>query len=772
MRSYLELARINARHNKRQSRMTILCIILAVFLVTSVFSMVDFEYIHMKDKLIRDHGNWHIMLVDVPMEEAREVSNEVEVNAACRYDTLNYDLDGKFYFNHYPLCVIGTEPSFFSDMMVDTLTYGSFPRTPTEIVLSESAGSVFGCKLGDSVVLNTPAGDYSYTVSGFCTDTSNSLASGAVIGVLDYPAFDTLARANGQTREPGYFIQFENNIKIKNTIAQLKSAHGWEDGNVSENTALLGIMGISSDSYVVGLYAVGAVLVALVVLAGVFMISGSMNTNIAERTQFFGMLRCIGASKRQVRRLVRFEALHWLKLALPIGIGGSVLACWAVCAVLAYGIGGEWQGMPVGRISFIGIALGALMGLITVLLSASAPAKRAAKVSPISAVAKNQDSAFSGKSFNSRRMPVDRALGVHHAFTRKKSLLLMTGSFALSIILFLFFSVMLEWISNALTTTKPYTPQLSVYTEGYAPSLSHALADELRGIEGVKHVYGRMHVEAPAEAQSGETNIDLISYDDTQFKWAKKDLIRGDVDKVKNEAGSVMTVYSNEHPIRLGDSFTMNGKTLTVAAVLSDSPFEVDEVPTLICSEDTFRAFAGDMNYSVIDLQLEKNAGEDTVAAIRSLLGEGMILVDIRASIAEVNSTYLAFSVLVYLFLGLVTLISVLNIINSISMSVTAKSREYGMMRAIGLSRRQLVQMIRFESLSYAGCGILAGCALGIPLNAWFYTLAISRYWGTPWRFPVVELLIVLAVVLLSSFAAVRGPARALTESSITDILN
>ena len=77
MKSYLELAAINARHNARQSRMTIFCIILAIFLVTSVFSMVDFEYIHMKEKLIRDHGNWHIMLSNVPKEEAEAVRDKI-----------------------------------------------------------------------------------------------------------------------------------------------------------------------------------------------------------------------------------------------------------------------------------------------------------------------------------------------------------------------------------------------------------------------------------------------------------------------------------------------------------------------------------------------------------------------------------------------------------------------------------------------------------------------------------------------------------------------
>ena len=82
-----------------------------------------------------------------------------------------------------------------------------------------------------------------------------------------------------------------------------------------------------------------AVLFVLVLLAGVLMISGSMNSNLAQRTQFFGMMRCIGMSKRQVIRFVRLEALNWCRTAVPIGLVLGTLASWTICAALRYGTG-------------------------------------------------------------------------------------------------------------------------------------------------------------------------------------------------------------------------------------------------------------------------------------------------------------------------------------------------------------------------------------------------------------------------------------------------
>ncbi len=768
MRSYLSLAGISAKAHRRSRRVTQLCIMIAVVLVISVFSMVDFEYMHMTEKLVRDHGNWHIALNHVPKEEAESVWNEADVKAACWYDTFNYRLDQPICLDGRPICIIGTEESFFTDFWKDMLTEGRFPQNGSEALLNQNAENILGCRVGDAVVIQTPAGEYSYTVCGFVSDTSYSLARDALIAVLDYTEMGRMAEANGQAREMQYYIQFKQSLSIKKTIANLKASHGWTDENVAENAALLGIMGMSTDNYIVGLYGVAAILVVIVVLAGIMMISGSLNAGVAQRTEYYGMLRCIGAGKRQVKRLVRREALHWLLLAIPAGAVISTLICWVICAVLAYGIGGEWAGMPVGRISWIGIGIGVLVGTITVILAAAAPAKRAAAVSPIAAVSGSGDGQNAGMA-KLGKAPVPIALGFHHVFAKKKNLLLMTASFALSIILFLTFSVMITWIENALTTNKPYSPDISLYYSDYSAGLGSDLADDLRGIAGVKHVYARMHRLTEVENCEKANKIDLISYDEIQFAWARADLLRGDIEAAANETGKVIIAFEKGTAFELGDTMDVNGKTLTVAALLSDSPFSAGSNPTVICSEETFSEIFGACNYSVIDLQLKKGYGDETVADIRSIVDDKVILSDRREGNTETNSTYLAFSVLVYGFLAMVAMITVFHIINSISMSVIARQRQYGMMRAIGMDSSQLRQMITAESLGYGISGCLVGCAAGLPLHAWFYRATISNYWGIAWQIPWPQLLIIIGVVLCSAFVAARGPVRRIMSRPVTE---
>ena len=80
----------------------------------------------------------------------------------------------------------------------------------------------------------------------------------------------------------------------------------------------------------------------------------------------------------------------------------------------------------------------------------------------------------------------------------------------------------------------------------------------------------------------------------------------------------------------------------------------------------------------------------------------------------------------IYGFLAVIALITVFNIINSIAMSVSARTRQYGALRAIGMSSRQLVLMVTAEAASYAVCGSITGCAVGLPLHKYLYETMVT----------------------------------------------
>ena len=770
MRSYLSLASIQAKVHKRQNRMTIFCITLAVILITGVFTMADMEYRHETVRMLEHHGNWHIALKNITKEEAQAVTKEVWIKESCWYDVINYDLDKDYSISGKQTVVCGTNENW--DKIMFCMWEGKLPKNENEIAVSENFRRQFSKEIGDKVSLVTPAGSYEYVISGIAKDGSLLQTNDAIGVFVSMESFEKIMKENGESMNPVYFVQFGNTWTIRKTIDKLMAERGWDKSVVAENAAILGILGMSSSSYIVGLYGIAFFLVILVMLSGILMIAGSMNSNIAERTQYFGMLRCIGTSKAQIKHIVRLEALNWCKKAIPFGIVIATLASWGICAILRYVIGGEWEDMPVFKLSPIGIISGTVIGIITVLIAANAPAKRAAKVSPVAGISGNTENRNTKKAANTKFFKVENALGIHHAVSQKKSLVMMTGSFALSIILFLSFSVMIDWISHALNSNKPYSQDMSVFTEDYAPVLPQELVTEIEKIDGIKYVYGRMHICDEITSTKDVNKMDLISYEDLQFDWAKDDYLSGDIEAVKKDGNSVMVVFDKNNPLNLGDKIWYRGNELTVAAVLKDSPFSASDIPTVLCSEETFRKLTGIDQYAVIDIQVTKKADKDIDQEIRKLLGDDIKLSDGRETKKLANSTYLAFSLLVYAFLGMIALITIFNINNSISMSVSARNKQYGIMRAIGMDSRQICKMICAETLTYAISGILTGGILGLLLHMKFFQLIISAYFGTPWMIPVKELFIILLVVLFASVTSVVKPVKRVLSNTVTETIS
>ncbi|MFR2846450.1 MAG: ABC transporter permease [Hungatella hathewayi] len=105
-------------------------------------------------------------------------------------------------------------------------------------------------------------------------------------------------------------------------------------------------------------------------------------------------------------------------------------------------------------------------------------------------------------------------------------------------------------------------------------------------------------------------------------------------------------------------------------------------------------------------------------------------------------------------------------------MSVSARTRQYGALRAIGMSSRQLVLMVTAEAASYAVCGSITGCAVGLPLHKYLYETMVTAQWGEPWTLPIHALSAIVLIVLVTAIVAVLGPVRRIHAMSIVDTIN
>jgi putative ABC transport system permease protein len=526
---------------------------------------------------------------------------------------------------------------------------------------------------------------------------------------------------------------------------------------------------------------VACVLFLLILIAGVLMISSSMNSTIAQRIQFFGMMRCIGMSKQQIVRFVRLEALNWCKTAVPVGLALGVVTTWVLCAVLRFLVGEEFSNIPLFGVSVIGIVCGILVGVVTVLLAANAPAKRASKVSPITAVSGNADNKKTIRhTSNTRFGRIETILGINHAVSMKKGLIMMTSSFALSIILFLSFSVVVDF-ANYLMPQSASTSDIDIASDD-GNTIPHGLLVSIQGMDGVKEVYGRRSAFDLPASVNGDTSVsdavDLISYDDFDLQSLKKDgnLKKGsDLSKVYGDSSYVLATSDADSTWKIGDTVQLGGETLTIAGLLKNDPFSGDGLTngkiTLISSGHTFVRLTGEENYSLVMVRTTSNATDEDVQAVQTATGETFSFRDKRDE--HTTGTYMAFVFCVYAFLAIVALVTVLNIVNSISMSVSARMKQYGVMRAVGMDEQQVTKMIAAEAATYATSGCIVGCIVGLPLSKLLYDFLIANHFPyAAGYFPKGSLVIILLFVSFAVIVAVRAPAKRIHSMLITATIN
>lgn len=775
MKSYLSLIPISAKVRKRQNRMTVLCIIISVFLVTAIFSVADMMIRTESDFMISNHGNWHIAIKNISQNNADEISNRSDVTAVGVASQFNFEGEQPYRVNEKRTVLYGTNEVYITQIS-NGIVEGTFPANDEEVMLTPNSVTALGVQLGDSVTLHTPAGDRTFTISGFGTDDESYYNNQTYLigSYLTQSAFTSVMAQNGViNNELTYYVQFESAAKAANAITELQTQYQLSDGSISENTGVMGMAGQSNNTAMQSMYGLAAILFVLVLLAGILMISGSMNSIIAQRTQFFGMLRCIGASRQQIIRFVRLEALNWCKTAVPIGVVFGTIISWIICATLHYGIGGEFSTTPVFQISPVGLISGVVVGVVTVFLAAQSPAKRAAKVSPISAVSGNVANKSSVKhAIKFSLGKIDNSFGIHHAVEKKKNWFLMTASFALTIMLVFSFSVILDFAKQLVPSLSVTSADIALSSYANKMDIERSLVDEIKKIDGVANAYGSSYVEnIPAtSSRAGIDHINIVSYDDTLLDYSKGSIAQGSLDTVYGNSNKVATVFNRNNSLHIGDTIQFAGEEVEITCTLSQGLFGDDLI--IICSQETFDRIMGGTKYGLIGIQLDSNATEETIAEIRSLENDDIIITDQREGNKQNNATYWAARIVCYGFLAIIGVISLFNIVNSISMSVSARIKQYGAMRAVGMDNRQLKRMISAEAYTYAISGLIVGCGIGLPLSRFLYNRLITHYFGIEWRFPILWFGIVVAFIFISAIVSVYAPAKRIRNMSITATIN
>lgn len=770
MKSYLDLVRKYGEVHKKKNRLTVICIAISVMLVTAIFGMAELSIKAQVDACIRASGNFHAILSRIDDDTASQIAGREDVNVSSFLGvTEDTAYQGK------ELVVQSCSEEFARVMNLSVLE-GRYPANDREALLDRLGFQQFGLAIGDSIEVPFPDGiSRTYQITGVYGDFSG-LKGNDSHGLMLAP--EGIRVFPEETYQEYYYIQFKKGVNIPHAIEDIRQAYGISEDQVSVNLRLLALMGQSNDRSAMMIYLVAFILFILVTMAGGFMIASSFNMSVMERTQFFGMLRCLGATKKQIRRYIRREGLYFCLKGIPLGLMAGCIVTWISVYVLNTLSIRDIPPMRMFQVSLPGILSGTVIGLLVVMLASSSPAKKASRVSPQAAITGNIDTLKGTpvlRPANASAFHIDTAMGIRHACSNKKSMLFIGGSFAISIILFLCFSVFIAFMKFALNPLKPYAPDLSVKGISEDVRLDRAVFDRLKELPDIDKIYGRMFLyDIPASDGQKQNTAMLISYDETQFEWAGKLLVSGNIEDVKHNGGIMIDYESAEkNGWKTGDTISLQigGKAadLKVSAIVSDVPFDaMDGGWRIVCSEALFTGITGISDYTIIDMQVKS----DISGMVRNLLSPDMQLLDLQLRKSEIRAAYYAMSVFVYGFLVVIGLVALINIVNTINSSVSGRINHYGVMRAVGMSGRQLQKMVCAEAASYAAAGSILGSILGLCLHYLFFRILITANWGEHWQPPVAVLMITVMATVLTTLIAVIAPTRRIKDMSIVSVVN
>lgn len=498
------------KQNRTRTIVTIIGIILSTAMLCAVTTFTTSFQQFMLDDSVYSSGSWHVGQKDTTYSEYQQLSQADGVAEAVYLQHLGY-AQAEGSFNEYKpyFYVLGLSDTG-ADLLPIHLTQGRMPTSPDEIVLPQHFfdNSTQRYQVGDTLTLdlgqrmsegfalgqNNPFNlDTEETLEATDTRTYTVVGICQRFGMEDYsaPGYTAFTVADSNLAEDAtcdVYLAMEDMTQAYD----FQQAHDLEQ----DNRNVLMYSGVSRyDTFYTVLYRLAAIVLVLIIAASVILIYNAFAISVSERTRQFGLLSSLGATKKQMRNMVRFEALALSAIGVPLGVLSGILGI----GVTLHFVGklfafSSTQGGVAMRlhVSWVGVLVAVVLGVVTVLLSAWIPSRRATKVSAMEAIRQSQDIHSTKKlvrpSLLTRKLfGLPGVLGVKYYKRSAKKYRTTVFSLFLSVVLFVsassFSSSLAKSVGGAFGGDT-YDLSFPYYTED-ADIAPNTLLDQLRGLDSV-----------------------------------------------------------------------------------------------------------------------------------------------------------------------------------------------------------------------------------------------------------------------------------------------
>lgn len=478
----------NLKENKTRTLVTIIGIMLSVSLLTAVATSVHSLRAHVLDLVITENGDYHAALLGVDQSKLNELTGHEKITGITTVQNLGYALHPDITNEYKPYIFVAAMDADFPDSMPVHLNDGRMPENSSELLIPEhlaSNGEVY-YKLGDSLSLELGrritngevlGQEQSYKGEAEALE-KDTVKTFTVVGFYDRPSYEDYdapgytALTLSDPAGPDLYDVYFKVDPMRDTYDVLNSL-GTHQTKVNDD--LLRFTGNSDmNSLNAVLYGMMAILSGIIMLGSIALIYNAFSISINERTKQFGLLKSVGATKKQILSSVLFESLVLSGIGIPLGILLGLGGIRGTFELYQEALSASFRSGDIRlRISGDALMFAALLGLITVLISAYLPARKAAGKSAIESIRQSHEVKINARHIRTSKLAYrlfgfDGMIAAKNFKRNRRKYRTTVASLFLSIVLFISASSFTAYLKKSANYVVPRGEFDILYVPGQA----------------------------------------------------------------------------------------------------------------------------------------------------------------------------------------------------------------------------------------------------------------------------------------------------------------
>ncbi|QHI72525.1 ABC transporter permease [Aminipila terrae] len=819
------LALKSFQSNKLRNVFVIIAITLTTILFTSVFTIGSSLIGSLQESTMRQVGSSaHGTYKNLTPDEYKKISKNKSIENIGYSVVLGYAENKELVKR--PSEIRYTSSAWQAKSMFALPTSGRLPKAANEIAADDIVLKSLGipCELGQHVTLeylidNKKITD-TFTLVGFWKEDSVIPASEIWLSpayvknkLIGYRGYNIYGTINADvTFKNSFFIESKMQKVVSESglpIDEIKYGVNWAYAGHGGSTDLTTILSVSG-------------MIGLIILSGYLIISNIFYISIVKDIQYYGLLKAVGTTSRQIRKIIGKQAGILCCIGIPIGLAAGFLVGKVLTPVVLSSFNLITIIIPINPAIFIGAAM---FSAITVYISIRKPSRIAAKVSAIEALRNSDNTIKVHKKIKKSKKISPFRMAKENVFRNRKKMIMVTVSLSLSlIILNCAYSIvkgfdMDKYLSNSMV--KDFAVADAAYFNVYKcyrgeQTLNKEFLKELYSQEGIKET-GNIYFcqinyniddkikSAVKEATSRfnmsekkslvfkdkiaqkDFQVQLYGLDDSIFE--ELTCFKGNIDKDKFKTGKyiIASAFDSEGRIsyyKIGDKVTIkypkgNSQEYEVMAI-ANIPYPISvrygdiiDVEFLLPSEE-FCKNMGDLAPMMTTFdanEKEKKSIENYLDYYCNKVNTDMQYTSkatFAAEFEEVKQTYFSVGIVIS---SILAFIGIINFINTTITSLIARKRELAMLQSIGMTSRQMKQMIISEGLTYVCLTALTVLIVGSPIGYLGISATMCNNIAFTPIFTVVPSLLCLPVFVVLVYIITLSSYKVLNKKSIVERL-